>query len=166
MNRVVVIRVGEPTVWNSLHSTGRWASPENYSQAVRNLFVEGYSVIAIFVGRGDLPLAACRITNVRERLMEDGMFPPQSDIGPLRTFLEFDPRLIMNLENGFLVSHHSIIQYIRYKVGYQIAIPQHVEREFLAYYLIMTSPNGLPYIGNTTYAVSNLNPQNPINFII
>jgi hypothetical protein len=135
---------------------------------VRNLVVEGYSVIALFLGRGDVPLAACKITNVRERLIEDTMFPPSTDLGPLRTFIEFDPHSLMNLENGFTVTHHSILQHVRYQIGSQIAIPQHVAREFLNYFLIMTSVN-IPYRGNMTYIVPELNLNslnNNVNFII
>ena len=169
MYRLVVIRVGKPTLWQTLHVTGRWSSPENHSQAVRNLVVEGYSVIALFLGRGDIPLAASKITSVRERLIEDEPFPHTTDIGPLRTFIEFDPLSLMNLENGFTVTHHSVLQHVRYQIGSQIAIPQHVSREFLNYFLVMTSVNQAPYRGNVTYLVpdSNLNSfNNNVNFII
>lgn len=168
MNRLVIIRVGETSLWQTLHSTGRWSSPENHAQVVRDLIVEGYTVIALFVGRGDIPLSACKLTNVRERLIEDSMFPEGSDIGNLRTFLEFDPNSLMNLENGFTVTHHSSLQYIRYKIGSQIEIPLSFAREFINYFLIMTNITS-PYQGNVTFLVPDplqIPSQNPVNFII
>ena len=167
MNRLVVIRVGEPTLWASLHSTGRWSSPESHTQAVRNLIVEGYTVIALFVGRGDIPLAAAKVLNVRERLIEDSLFPVRSDLGDLRTFIEFDPQSLMNLEYGFTVSHSSVIQNIRYQIGSQIAIVPNFAREFLNYFLIMS--NDQPYKGNVTFLVPDplvIPNVNPVNFII
>jgi hypothetical protein len=134
---------------------------------VRSLIVEGYTVIALFVGRGDIPLAGARITGVRERLIEDSLFPVRSDLGELRTFIEFDPHSLMNLDNGFTVTHHSALQFIRYQIGSQIAIPSGLAREFLNYFLIMTSVSSLPYSGNVTYIVpGQYNPPNNVNFII
>jgi hypothetical protein len=167
MNRLVIIRVGEPTLWQTLHSTGRWSSPENHCQAVRNLMVEGYSVIALFVSRGDLPIGAARVTCIRERLIEDNMFPIRSDLGNLRSFLEFDPSSLLNLENGFTVTHHSALQYIRYQIGSQIAIPPTFARDFLNYFLVTMSTQG--YNGNTTYLVPESlqgYQENHVNFII
>lgn len=167
MNRLVVIRVGEPALWNSLHSTGRWSSPESHTQAVRDLIVEGYTVIALFVGRGDVPLAAVKVLNVRERLIEDSLFPIRSDLGDLRTFLEFDPQSLMNLEHGFTITYTSAIQSIRYQIGSQIAISPNFSREFLNYFLIMS--NDQPYRGNMTFLVPDslsIPPLNPVNFVI
>ena len=164
MNRLVIVRVGDPEEWNRYRSLGRWSSPENHTQVVRNFFVEGYNVITLFVGRGDIPLAAARVTNVRERLMEDSVFPTRSDLGDLRTFFEFDPQTILNLENGFTVTHHTSLQQSRYQIGSQIAIHPNTAREFLNYFLVMTSVN-TPYRGNVTFLVPD-NLHNPVNFII
>lgn len=166
MNRLVIIRVGEPTLWQRLHTTGRWSSPENHIQAVRNLIVEGYTVIALFVGRGDIPLAAVKILGVRERLIEDSLFPNRSDLGELRTFIEFDPNSIMNLDNGFTITYLSSLQFIKYQIGSQIAIPTHLARDFLNYFLLMTI--NIPYRGNVTYIVPEQiqNIPNNVNFVI
>jgi len=167
MNRLVVVRVGEPTLWTSLHSTGKWSSPENHTQTVRNLIVEGYTVIALFVGRGDVPFAAAKVLNVRERLIEDSIFPVRSDLGDLRTFIEFDTQSLMNLEYGFAVTHYSAIQSIKYQIGSQIAISPNFAREFLNYFHLMT--NDQPYRGNVTFLVPDplvMQNPNPVNFII
>ena len=159
MNCLVVVRVGEPSLWLTLKSTGRWSSPENHSQVVRNLIVEGYTVIALFVGRGDIPLAAVKVTNVRQRLIEDSIFPPQSDLGPLRTFMEFNPLTLINLEHGLTVTYDSALNHIRYKIGSQIHIPFNDARDFLNYFFSMATD---PYRGNFTYIPNS----NSINFVI
>lgn len=154
MNRLVIIRVGEPRLWQTSVSLGRWSSPELHLQTVRDFFVEGYSVIALFVGRGDTPLGAARITSVRERTVED-TFPLTTDLGELRTFLEFDPTRVMFLQPTFTVTHFASINFIKYTIGSQIAIPPNIAREFIQYFLHMTGAL------NTTYIVPN-----NVNYII
>jgi hypothetical protein len=156
MNRLVVIRVGEEITWRNLHSLGRWSSPENHFQAARSLFVEGYNVVAVFVGRGDIPLATAKVTNVRERLIEDSIFPSSNDLGSLMTIVEFDPSLL-SVEFS-INSYVSILQYIRYMVGSQIIIPNEIARSFLNLFFVTSS---IKFQGNTTYIV----PES-INYII
>lgn len=161
MNKLVIIRVGEPTLWQRSVPLGRWSSPESHTQTVRSLFVEGYNVIALFVERGDLPLAAVKITGVRERTIEDAAFPIYGDLGDFRTFLEFDQHHIMYLKPTFTVTHFSSIDYIKYKVGSQILIPQNFAREFIYYYIHIAGTLNLNVPLNTTYIV----PPN-VNYII
>jgi len=161
MNKLVIIRVGEPTLWQTSVSLGRWSSPESHAQTVRSLFVEGYNVIALFVERGDLPLAAVKITGVRERTIEDAAFPIHCDLGDFRTFLEFDQRHMLYLAPTFTVTHFSSINYIKYKVGSQIAIPQNIAREFIYYYIHLSGSINVNVPLNTTYIV----PPN-VNYII
>lgn len=159
MNRLVVVRVGDETTWRNLFSLGRWSSPENHFQAARSLFVEGYNVVALFLGRGDIPLAAAKITIVRERLVEDSIFPSSNDLGSLMTFLEFDPSL---LTVEFSVnSYISILQYIRYMIGSQIIIPNEIARTFLNHFFVTSS---IRFQGNTTYIVPE--HVSSINYII
>jgi hypothetical protein len=155
MNRLVIIRVGESPLWQISMPLGRWSSPESHAQTVRSLFVEGYTVIALFVGRGDLPIAAARITGVRERTINDAVFPNSTDLGDLQTFIEFDPVRLMILQPTFTVTHFSSINYIKYTIGSQIAIPQNIAREFINYFIHMTGPL------NTTYVIPN-----NVNYII
>jgi hypothetical protein len=155
MNRLVIIRVGESPLWQISMPLGRWSSPESHAQTVRSLFVEGYTVIALFVGRGDLPIAAARITGVRERTINDAVFPNSTDLGELQTFIEFDPVRLMILQPTFTVTHFSSINYIKYTIGSQIAIPQNIAREFINYFTHMTGPL------NTTYVIPN-----NVNYII
>jgi len=161
MNRLVIIRVGEPTLWRTSMPLGRWSSPESHAQTVRSLFVEGYNVIGLFVERGDIPLAAVKITSVRERTIEDAIFPIHGDLGDFRTFLEFDIRNILYLAPTFTVTHFSSIDYIKYKVGSQIAIPPNIAREFIHYYIHIAGSMNLNFPLNTTYIVPN-----SLNYII
>lgn len=163
MNRLVIIRVGDPTgLWQTSMPLGRWSSPELHRQDVRNLFVEGYTVIALFVGRGDEALCAAKITGVRERTIDDIIFPVSTDLGDLRTVLQFDPNTIFYLQPTYTVTHFESINYIKYRVGSQLIIPQHIAREFLFYFQSMTNMININTQLNTTYII----PQNNINYII
>jgi hypothetical protein len=161
MNRLVIIRVGEQYLWQTSKPLGLWSSPESHAQHVRHLFVEGYNVIALFVGRGDIPLAATRITGVRERILEDSFFPQSIDLGGLWTFLQFDPTNMMNLEETNTVTHTSSINYIKYTVGSQIPIPVNISRDFINYFINMTGALNLNLPLNTNYIVPN-----NVNYII
>jgi len=159
MNKLVVIRVGEPRLWQISAPLGRWSSPESQIQTVRDLFVEGYNVIALFVGRGDIPLGAARIIGVRERTIDDIVFPLSTDLGDLRTFLEFYPQCVMHMSPTFTVTHFGSINYIKYKIGSQILIPPNIAREFINYFIHMASSLNIPL--NNTFII----PQN-VNYII
>jgi hypothetical protein len=159
MNKLVVIRVGEPHLWQTSVPLGRWSSPESQIQTVRNLFVEGYNVIALFVGRGDIPLGAARIIGVRERTIDDIIFPVSTDLGDLRTFIEFYPQCVMHMSPTYTVTHFGSINYIKYKIGSQILIPPNIAREFINYFIHMASSLNIPL--NNTFIV----PQN-VNYII
>jgi len=159
MNKLVVIRVGEPNLWHISAPLGRWSSPESQIQTVRNLFVEGYNVIALFVARGDIPLGAARIIGVRERIIDDVVFPVSTDLGDLRTFIEFYPQSVMYMSPTFTVTHFESINYIKYKIGSQILIPPNFAREFINYFILMSNPVNIPL--NNTFII----PQN-VNYII
>ena len=159
MNKLVVIRVGEPHLWQTSAPLGRWSSPESQIQTVRDLFVEGYNVIALFVARGDIPLGAARIIGVRERTIDDIVFPLSTDLGDLRTFLEFYPHCVMHMSPTYTVTHFGSINYIKYKIGSQILIPPNIAREFINYFIHMASSLNIPL--NNTFII----PQN-VNYII
>jgi hypothetical protein len=162
MNRLVIIRVGDPNLWQTSITLGRWSTPESHAQIVRDFFIEGYTVFALFVGRGDVPLGAARITGVRERILEDSEFPLTNDLGDLLTFMEFDPNhLLLQIK-----SHTASINYIKYRTGSQLLIPTIIATEFLSYFITRSTQPNLNVINlNSTYIVSNTN-QNNINFII
>jgi len=164
MNRLVIIRVGDSALWQTSMPLGRWSSPESHAQVVRNFVVEGYNVIALFLGRGDIPIAATRITSVRERTIEDSMFPVSTDLGELRTFLYFDPNAMLYLQPTYTVTHFSSINYIKYTIGSQVAIPPNIAREFVNYFTTMTNSLNLNIPLNTTYIVPPT--LNNINYII
>lgn len=162
MNRLVIIRVGDPTgLWQTSMPLGRWSSPESHRQDVRNLFVEGYTVIAVFVGRGDEPLCAAKITGVRERTIDDAIFPITTDLGDLRTFLQFDPNTMLYLQPTYTVTHFEAINYIKFRVGSQLIIPQHIAREFINYFILIRNMININIPLNNTYII----PQNNINTI-
>jgi len=160
MDRLVIIRVGDPnSLWQRSNPLGLWSSPESHRQEVRNLFVEGYNVIALFVGRGDELICATRITGVRERNENDAVFPQSTDLGELKTVLQFDPNNILKLQDIFTISHISSINYIKYRVGSQHIIPDNISREFINYFVNLTDSINMQI--NTTYAILN-----NINYII
>jgi len=164
MSRLVVIRIGDQLdLWLTSRIVGLWSSPESHAQVARHFLVEGFRVIALFVGRGDIPIAVTRLTGVRGRLPEDGIFPVSTDLGELRTFLEFDTRTLINLEITSTITYNSSLEHIKYKVGSQHYIPPNVGRDFLSFYESMSSVLAAEaYTGNMTYFI----PQNSVNYII
>jgi|Laugrespbdmm15sd_2_1035082.scaffolds.fasta_scaffold15216_4 hypothetical protein len=124
MGRLVLVRVGDPDgLWNVCKMGGMWASPECHEQVVRNMFVEGYTVYALFVGTGDKLLMAAKITNVRELSNEDTLIPNTTEIGPLKTAIIFDPSEVADLRNNLMGPYQAAIDYVKYKPGSQILIP-------------------------------------------
>uniref|UniRef100_A0A6C0DIT7 Uncharacterized protein n=1 Tax=viral metagenome TaxID=1070528 RepID=A0A6C0DIT7_9ZZZZ len=125
MSRLVMIRVGNPDgLWAACKSGGKWSSPECHEQAVRNMLTEGYSVYAIFLGTGDKLLMAANIKTVRERLSEDDtIIPDSNDLGLLRTVITFDPDLSVDLQNMLCQSYRTALDYIQYRIGSQLLIP-------------------------------------------
>ena len=165
MSRLVVIRVGDQTdLWLISKMLGLWSSPESHPQVARDLLVEGFRVIALFVGRGDIPIAAARLTGLRARLPEDSIFPVRTELGELRTFLQFDTAFL-RLEVSPTITFNSTLDYVKYKIGSQLYIPPNVSRDFLSFFESMTAApmaSPIPYTGNTTFLV----PQSSMNYII
>ena len=131
MNRLVLVRVGDPSeLWSRCR--GKWASSESHEQVIRNMFMEGYTVYAIFVGTGDKPLLASKITNVRERGIEDeDLLPPSNDHGLLRTVVTFDVNSSVDLRNILTDGDQVVLDYVKYKRGSQILIPKELSETFL-----------------------------------
>jgi hypothetical protein len=162
MNRLVLVRVGDPDgLWSRCR--GKWASSESHEQVIRNMFMEGYTVYAIFVGTGDKPLLASRITNVRERGIEDeDLLPPSNDHGLLRTVVTFDVNSSVELRNILTDGDQDVLDYVKYKRGSQILIPSEVSESFLR----SISSVNMYFRGNYTYFNPNsyLNPNYGLNF--
>ena len=151
MNRLVIIRVGDPAgPWATCKATGKWSSTETHSQAVRHAYVEGYSVIALFVGTGDIPLMATNVTNVRKRNTSDTL-PVSCDLGPLETVIEFSTRYQVNLETYSILSSKAILDSIKYTFGSQILISKEMSADFLLSY----NNNNIPV--NPDYNVTTMN---------
>ena len=156
MNRLVLVRVGDPNgLWSNCR--GKWSSSEDHEQVIRNMFMEGYTVYALFVGTGDKPLLASKITNVRERELEDAeLLPPSNDHGPLRTVITFDTHSQVDLRYTLTNGDHDILEYVKYKRGSQILIPTNLSEVFLT----SISSVDMYFRGNYTY----LNPNYGLNF--
>jgi hypothetical protein len=165
MSRLVLIRVGDPNgLWSITKNSGIWASPECHEQVVRNMFMEGYTVYALFVGTGDKLLTCAKITTVRERFIGDDILIPEiSEIGSLKTIIMFDPNESVDLRYSLTNGYQSALDYVKYKHGSQILIPNG-QFEFilrLIVTLISLSRTNTLYRGNTTVFnpeyLSNLN---------
>jgi hypothetical protein len=163
MSRLVLIRVGDPNgIWSVSKIAGVWASPECHEQVVRNMFVEGYTVYGLFVGTGDKLLMCAKITSVRERFnTDDTLIPETNEIGPLKTILTFDPSETVDLRYTLPNSYQSALEYVKYKQGSQILIPNGQCESILRLIvtLISLSRMNTVYRGNTTV----LNPEYLLN---
>jgi len=151
MNRLVLVRVGDPSeLWSRCR--GKWASSESHEQVIRNMFMEGYTVYAMFVGTGDKPLLASKITNVRERGIEDeDLLPPSNDHGLLRTVVTFDVNSSVDLRNILTDGDQVVLDYVKYKRGSQILIPKELSETFLT----NISSVNMYFRGNYTYLNTN-----------
>jgi len=154
MSRLVLVRVGDPNgMWSVSKIGGLWASPECHEQVVRNMFVEGYTVYALFVGTGDKLLMSAKITNVRERCdNDDTLVPERNEVGLLKTIMVFNPNETLDLHNRFNGGYQNAIDYVRYKQGSQILIPNGQSENILRLVksLISISPTNTVYKANTT----------------
>ena len=165
MSRLVLIRVGDPNgLWPVCKAGGIWSSPECHEQSIRNMFVEGYTVYALFVGTGDTLLMTAKITNVRERFEDDTLIPDSNEIGPLKTVIVFNPNETVDLRHTLTGSYQAALNYVKYKPGSQLLIPNlHSEAiiNLINATLSMSYINTL-YRGNRTV----INPEYLINFNI
>jgi hypothetical protein len=143
---------------------GLWASPESHEQVVRNMFMEGYAVYGLFVGTGDKLLMCAKITNVRERYDTDTLIPASNEIGSLNTIIVFDPSEIVDLRYTLANAYQTALDYVKYKQGSQILIPNlhSVSILRLIITLISLSRVSTVYRGNTTV----INPEYLINLNI
>jgi len=154
MSRLVLIRVGDPNgAWAISNIQGKWSSPENHSQVVRNVFVEGYSVIAVFVGTGDVPLIACKITDVKPRQNDEAIIPMRNELGELKTILKFNYPYAVRFVGIVPELYENILEYAKYKQGSQILIPNSETGNFIPYFNGMNDILSYRplYMGNTTY---------------
>lgn len=152
MTQVVVIRVGRPThVWDT-----KWSSPEIAqfvnNQTVRDLFVEQYRVIAVFVTTGDIPIFIASIDNVRPRdPLIDSDYPLGNQQGIYHTFLTFRNKYAITATGISLLA--PMMDTIRYTPGQQIQINNNTALSAIALFAIHNTR--LDNIRNTTYI--NLN---------
>jgi hypothetical protein len=130
MNSLVVIRVGTPNNFFYEHmERGIWSTPEYLgSQEVRNAFVQGHSVLTLFVGPDDVPLYIGRVLNVRSRnSLEDIAFPNTH-----HTFFTFNPIIISSPES-FVFSE--LLEKIEFQQGLQLLITDlRITSVILAFY--------------------------------
>lgn len=158
MSRLVLVRVGDPeSSWSVCKEFGLWASPENHEQVVRNFFMEGYLVYVIFVGTGDQPLIVTSVTNVRERTRNDTLIQERDEVGLLKTIITFDINNFLDLRSQLTNSYQLALDYVRYKRGSQILIPESYSVSILR--LLSLSQTNTVYRGNMTV----LNPEYLLN---
>jgi hypothetical protein len=166
MSRLVLIRIGDPNaLWSISKNAGLWASPECHEQVVRNMFMEGYTVYGLFVGTGDKLLLSAKITNVREHFdNDDSLIPNTNEIGNLKTVIVFDPSEIADLRNSLTSEYQTILEYVKYKQGSQILIPNRQAEPVLRLVtsLISLSRVNTIYRGNVTV----INPEYLLNLNI
>ena len=158
MSRLVVVRVGDPSgPWSFFKIIGKWASPENHAQAVRNMFNEGYNVHILFVGTGDIPLLCSKVLMVRERTTMDLDVPLRNELGELKTIITFDIGW-SNLDLTYLIPHHhhAILEYVKYRPGSQLVIPNNISQNFINYFYNMTNNRANQTVINPEYS-NNLN---------
>jgi len=157
MEHLVVIRTSSPA--NDIPYTfidGKWASPEtSQNQVVRELFVQGYSILVLFLGVNDLPLYMTRITNVRPRNDQtDLVFSLVHPLGYLQTFMEFSiqPTNMLVTSNPALTN--PILEYIRFRTGHQIFIPLNLSTPLIQDYVHRTNTNNNISSANRTVVVN------------
>lgn len=163
MSRLVLIRIGDPNgIWSVSKMAGLWASPEQHEQVVRNMFVEGYTVYALFVGSGDKLLLSAKITNVREHVnTDDTLIPESNEIGPLKTVIVFDPNEIADLRHTLTNTYQAALEYVKYKTGSQILIPTVHSEEILRLVTTTISLSRINSIYRGNYTV--INPEYLLN---
>jgi hypothetical protein len=121
MAQVVVVRVGNPIHnWDT-----KWSSPEIHNlannQTIRNLYVEQYPLIVIFVGTGDIPLCMASVDTVRHRsAIHDADYPVGNVQGLYQTFFTFRRKYPLTAAGRQLIQ--PILDYIRFTPGQQVHI--------------------------------------------
>jgi hypothetical protein len=121
MAQVVVVRVGNPIHnWDT-----KWSSPEIHNlannQTIRNLYVEQYPLIVIFVGTGDIPLCMASVETVRPRsVIHDADYPVGNLQGLYQTFFTFRRKYPLTVAGRQLIQ--PILDYIRFTPGQQLHI--------------------------------------------
>jgi hypothetical protein len=121
MAQVVVVRVGNPIHnWDT-----KWSSPEIHNlannQTIRNLYVEQYPLIVIFVGTGDIPLCMASVETVRPRsIIHDADYPVGNVQGLYQTFFTFRRKYPLTVAGRQLIQ--PILDHIRFIPGQQVHI--------------------------------------------
>jgi len=151
MNSLVVIRVGEPNnFFYDQMERGVWSTAElPNSQEVRNAFVQGRTVFALFVGPDDTPLYIGRVSNVRPRILDE-VFPNTH-----QTFMIFQSIIISHPESDVF---SDLLASIRFKTGIQLAITdlQMISTVVAFYYGLSQGRNTIP-LNNYINRTANVN---------
>jgi hypothetical protein len=121
MTQVIIVRVGSPVHnWDTKFSSPSMPTHIN-NQTIRNLFVEQYPLIVIFVGTGDIPISMASVDNVRPRHpIEDANYPIGNIQGLYETFFTFRQKYPITASGKKLIQ--PILDYIRFIPGQQIHI--------------------------------------------
>ena len=115
MNKLVVIRVGEPNgPWATAKSSGKYATPESQPQHVRNLFMEGSPVVLLFVGTNDVPLKLASVSNVRSKYVSEDSDPE------LQTYMELNVTESYDIDAADPTIFEKLRFSIKYKRGRQV----------------------------------------------
>jgi hypothetical protein len=146
MAQVVVVRVGNPSHnWDT-----KWSSPEmpalRNNQTIRNLYVEQYPLIVIFVGTGDIPLCMASVETVRPRsAIHDADYPVGNVQGLYQTFFTFRRKYPVTVAGRQLIQ--PILDHIRFTPGQQLHITHLSALNAIALHTINTADLNI----NTTY---------------
>jgi len=118
---------------------------------VRDLFVQGYTVHALFVSTGDTPLMVAKITSVRERTDAEVDIPSANEIGEFKTIISFDYNSRIDFRIVMTTCYEAALEYVKYKIGPQILVPNEFSGDFWSLILNNTTgTQGYSYFGNTT----------------
>ena len=91
------------------------------NQTIRNLYVEQYPLIVIFVGTGDIPICMASVETVRHRnAIEDAEYPIGNIQGLYQTFFTFRRKYPITAPGRQLIQ--PILDYIRFIPGQQVQI--------------------------------------------
>ena len=136
MECVIAVRIGTlQNIFNSVCTIkGKWSSPDtNEYDAVREYFVQGYSVYVVFCDHSGKAIYMTRVTGIRPRsALRDMDFPIENEFGRFNTFFEFDPTMAMHVLGSPVFKR--LQNAIRYTVDHQIAMDIHTTDSLVGYY--------------------------------
>ena len=146
MTKVVVVRVGTPNYnWDT-----KWSSPEMRhsinNQTVRDLYVQQFSIIVIFVGTGDIPLSMATVQSVRARdNLLDFHYPNGNELGLFQSFITFQHKFV--IPNPSINILQPILDSIKYVPGQQVVVNDNLTLAAIVLYSIIS----VNFSMNTTY---------------